>query len=228
VNPTNAHDLAWSDILAAILYFFVRENQSAEALVARALDLCEKHGFPNDAAISQVFLGHARAQLGRDVDGIALIRQGMDARVRVGNRSGVPLDIAWLAAAQLRAGAIAGALESIEQALNFNPEETVYHPEVLRIRGEIHLKNGDQELAETDFCNSIAMARSMGAKAWELRTTMSLARLLRNTGRCEEARTILAEIYNWFTEGFDTADLKDAKALLEELDYAANGIVASH
>ena len=61
------------------------------------------------------------------------------------------------------------------------------------------------------------MARSMGAKAWELRTTMSLARLLRDTGRREEACTMLADIYNWFTEGFDTADLKDAKALLEEI-----------
>jgi predicted ATPase len=57
----------------------------------------------------------------------------------------------------------------------------------------------------------------MSAKAWELRTTMSLARLLCDTGRRDEARTMLADIYNWFTEGFDTADLKDAKALLEEL-----------
>ena len=76
---------------------------------------------------------------------------------------------------------------------------------------------GQTELAEADFRDSIAMARTMGAKAWELRATMSLARLLRDTGRREEARTMLAEIYNWFTEGFDTADLKDAKDLLEEL-----------
>jgi predicted ATPase len=61
------------------------------------------------------------------------------------------------------------------------------------------------------------MARSMGAKAWELRTTMSLAQLLASKGRREEARAMLAEIYNWFTEGFDTADLKDARALLDEL-----------
>ena len=61
------------------------------------------------------------------------------------------------------------------------------------------------------------MARGMGAKAWELRTTMSLARLFDSDGRRAEARTMLAEIYNWFSEGFDTADLKDAKALLDEL-----------
>ena len=61
------------------------------------------------------------------------------------------------------------------------------------------------------------MARSMGAKAWELRTTMSLARLLASHGRRDEARAMLTKIYNWFTEGFDTADLKEAKALLDEL-----------
>ena len=63
----------------------------------------------------------------------------------------------------------------------------------------------------------IALSRSMGAKVWELRATMSLAHLLALEGRRDEARAMLAEIYNWFTEGFDTADLKDAKALLEEL-----------
>ena len=61
------------------------------------------------------------------------------------------------------------------------------------------------------------LAQKIGAKAYELRATMTLARLLRDTGRCDEARITLAKIYNWFTEGFDTADLKDAKALLDEL-----------
>jgi predicted ATPase len=74
------------------------------------------------------------------------------------------------------------------------------------------------QLAEADIRDSIAMTRSMSAKAWELRTTMSLARLFDNQGRRDEARTMLADIYNWFTEGFDTADLKDAKSLLEELN----------
>ena len=67
------------------------------------------------------------------------------------------------------------------------------------------------------FRDAIEVARRQSAKSWELRATMSLARLLRDTGRRDEARTMLADIYNWFTEGFDTADLKDAKALLDEL-----------
>jgi predicted ATPase len=73
------------------------------------------------------------------------------------------------------------------------------------------------EIATADFREAIAMARSMGAKAWELRATMSLALLLAKQGRRDEARAMLAEIYGWFTEGFDTADLKDAKSLLDEL-----------
>ena len=125
--------------------------------------------------------------------------------------------ITSLADAQLCAGAIGDALETVEEALNFNPEDAVWRPETLRIRGELRLKQGDLQLAEADFHDSLAMARSMGAKAWELRTTMSLARLLDNNGRRDEARTMLAAIYGWFTEGFDTADLKDAKALLDEL-----------
>jgi len=72
-------------------------------------------------------------------------------------------------------------------------------------------------LAEAEFRDAIALAQKLGAKAWELRATMSLARLLCDTGRHDEAHLMLADIYNWFTEGFDTADLKEAKALLDEL-----------
>jgi len=88
----------------------------------------------------------------------------------------------------------------------------------LSFRGDLRLKIGQAEPAEADFREAIALAQNMRAKAWELRATISLARLLAKQGRRDEARTMLAEIYGWFTEGFDTADLKDAKALLEELN----------
>jgi predicted ATPase len=79
------------------------------------------------------------------------------------------------------------------------------------------LKQGRTELAEADFREAIELAQKIGAKAWELRATMNLARLLAKQGRRDEAHAMLSEIYGWFTEGFDTADLKDAKALLDEL-----------
>ena len=128
---------------------------------------------------------------------------------------------AWtgaLAEAQAAAGAVDDALATVEQALQANPDELSSRPENLRRRGALHLTQGQTELAEADFREAIALARRMGAKAWELRATMSLARLLDQQGHRDEARTMLADIYNRFTEGFDTVDLKEAKALLEELE----------
>jgi hypothetical protein len=124
---------------------------------------------------------------------------------------------------QAAAGAINDALVSVERALQTNPEELVYQPLALTLRGEMRLRSEvmagkpQSRLAEQDFRESIDLAQTMSAKSWELRATTSLARLLDRQGRREEARAILAEIYNWFTEGFDTADLKDAKALLNEM-----------
>jgi predicted ATPase len=93
------------------------------------------------------------------------------------------------------------------------------HAEFHRLRGELMLIKdpGSEHQAERSFREAIEIAREQAARLYELRATMSLARLLRDTGRRDEARTRLADIYNWFTEGFDTADLKDAKALLEKL-----------
>jgi predicted ATPase len=87
-------------------------------------------------------------------------------------------------------------------------------------RGDLRLKLGQSEPAEADFREAIALAQKMNAKAWELRSTISIARLLDKQGKRDTARAMLAEIYNWFTEGFDTVDLKEAKALLDERDEA--------
>jgi predicted ATPase len=85
------------------------------------------------------------------------------------------------------------------------------------MRGELRRLVGQSEEAEADFRAAIALAQKISAKAWELRATTSLARTVGEVGRRDEVRAMLAEIHNWFTEGFDTADLKDAKVLLEEL-----------
>ena len=91
--------------------------------------------------------------------------------------------------------------------------------ELYRLKGEAILGRGPSAEAEAEACfgKAIEIARKQSAKWWELRATVSLARLMRDTGRRNEARAVLADIYNWFTEGFDTADLKEAKGLLEEL-----------
>jgi predicted ATPase len=118
------------------------------------------------------------------------------------------------------AGDIDGALASLEQPLRANSSTTRHG--ALWLRGVLRLIQGQTELAEADFREAIALAQKMGAKTLELGTTTSLARLLKDHDRRDEARSMLAEIYGWFSEGFDTADLKDAKALLEDLAGPAN------
>ena len=95
-----------------------------------------------------------------------------------------------------------------------------------RLRGELLLRQTDSNAAEAQKCfeRAIEIARKQSAKSFELRATVSLARLFRDIGRRDEARTMLADIYGWFTEGFDTADLKDAKAMLDELSYKPDAL----
>jgi len=211
------YDVAHAGYHSACLHLYLREYNEAEELAARSVQLSETLDFPQIAAQSRCALGHARAHLGKVTEGVALIRDGIAGMGEVGSRSRIGYRIAALAEAQALQGAFAEALETIQRALEANPHELISRPETKRIRGELRLKLGQNELAETDFHDSIALAQSMSAKAWELRTSMSLARLLRDTNRRDEAHAMLKEIYNWFTEGFDTADLIDAKNLLDEL-----------
>jgi tetratricopeptide (TPR) repeat protein len=216
-NGNNPYEVAFSKYLAAMLRVYMREYEPAEALAERALELSEKHQFKTVAAYSLWALGQARAQLGRATQSIALIRQGLAGLGEIGTRLGISLLTASLAEAQESGGAIVEALETVEQALQVNPDLLAPRPEMLRLRGDLRLKLGQTELAEADFREAITLAQRMSAKTLELRATMSLARPLARVGRREEARTMLTEIYGWFTEGFDTADLKDAKSLLDEL-----------
>jgi tetratricopeptide (TPR) repeat protein len=217
-NEDNPYDVAFSAYFQAALKNALREYDQAEVLAEQALGLSEKYQFPDLAALSRCLLGHVRAHMGRATEGIGLIRRGGVDLVKVGARLGAAgLFPTHLAVAFEREGSIGEALETIEHALQGSSEVLNYRPESLRIRGSLRLKQGGATQAETDFRDAVTLAKKMGAKAWELRATTSLARLLRDSGRRDEARAVLAAIYDWFAEGFDTADLKDAKALLDEL-----------
>jgi tetratricopeptide (TPR) repeat protein len=217
-NESNPYEVAFSARFAAELRSSMREYEQAEALAARALELSEKHQFVSLVVGCRLVIGRARAQLGRSTEDIGLIRQGIAGMAEIGERLGIAAWMTALAEALQRAGAVVEALETIEQAFQASSELAVFRPEMLRRRGELRLKQGQTELAEADFREAIELAHSMGAKVLELRATISLARQLEKQGERDEARMMLAEIYNWFTEGFDTADLKDAKVLLDELN----------
>jgi len=215
---SDPYELAVVQHMAAQLYLCLREPSLAETFAKQSLALSDEHGFTLYKCFSPICLGRAYQHLGREAEGIALIRQGLEMMVELGARRGICRYLTYLAEAQAVGGMVSAALETVEEAIRANPQELAHRPETLRVRGDLHLRNGEGQSAESDYLDSISLAKKMSAKMWELRAVTSLARLLRDTNRRHEARSMLYGIYNWFTEGFDTADLKDAKALLDELD----------
>ena len=147
--------------------------------------------------------GWAQAQLGHPDEGASLIGEALAANRVNGNLIAVPAFLTWLAEAQALSGALAESLRTLDEALTINPPERFYRPETIRVRGDIRRRQGEDEPAEADFRNAIALAREMSAKSWELRTAASLARLWRDQGKRFAARDLLAPVYGWFTEGFD-------------------------
>src|SRR6202035_1236854 len=127
--------------------------------------------------------------------------------------------VALLARAYEIAGQIDEAVTLLDDALQIAQRtgERWLEAELYRHKGQLLLRQGHSEVAEELYHKALSIAEEQGAKLWELRAAVSLARLHRDQGRCTEARDLLAPVYGWFTEGFDTPDLKDANALLDEL-----------
>jgi class 3 adenylate cyclase len=210
-------ELAYAQHIAAMLQLFLRDFAQAKSAAAESIALSDEHGFRQYSAGSRVFLGLAEVALGNLRDGMPNVYLGLKGLSESGAGIMMSLYLCWVAIAESLEGRMPQALERIETALQANPLELTWRPEVIRVRGELRRLVGQSEEAEADFRAAIALAQKISAKAWELRATTSLARTVAEAGRSDEGRAILAEIYNWFTEGFDTADLKDAKVLLEEL-----------
>ncbi len=152
-------------------------------------------------------------------EGIAQMRQGLDDWRSMGMEVAVPIFLSWMAEAYGKAGRAEKGLALTEEALDLveRTEERVWEAEAHRVKGELLQSSGRISEAEACFRQAIEVARRQEAKSWELRATLSLSRLLQKEGRSGEARQLLSEIYGWFTEGFGTPDLQDAKALLDAL-----------
>lgn len=165
--------------------------------------------------------GHILALTGDPSDAVRTITSGISPFRSTGATIFLPLFLSNLARAYADVGQFTEAWRCIGEAISLTDatKERWCEAEVYRIAGEIALKpqNPDVEKAETYFNRALDVARSQKAKSWELRGAMSLARLWRSEGKVQQARELLAPIYGWFTEGFDTRDLKEAKALLDEL-----------
>jgi predicted ATPase len=167
------------------------------------------------------YRGYVRAMQGQGEAGLAQMRQGLAGIVATGMELGQAVLLPVLAEVAGSIGQVAEGLRLLAQALPLleASERGDTLAEVYRLQGALLLQQAtpDASQAEARFQQALALARRQQAKSWELRAAMSLSRLWQRQGKRDDARALLAPIYGWFTEGFDTADLQDAKALLEEL-----------
>jgi predicted ATPase len=201
---------------------FRREARLAQECAEATLVLCAERGIgPQFAAATKALRGWAVAHQGQIDEGIMDIQEGLQSLRATGTEQRKSYLLALLAEAYGKAEQsdrglieLAEALESVEQS-----GERTWESELHRLKGELLLSRStdNQEQAETCFNQAIAVAQRQSAKSLELRAAMSFARLLQAQGKSKEARELVQPIYGWFTEGFDTADLKDAKALIDQL-----------
>ena len=217
---SHPHSAAAADLYLATVRLLRREFDEALKVSEQQFALGSEYGLADVLAAAIGIRGTVLASRGHE-EGIPLIEQ----RVASGRKTGLkmlrPQELCWLAEAYIAFNQFDKASEPLDEALTIAESDGAryWEAETHCLRGELLLrKSGSNRVeAETCFERATEVARQQGTRWWELRATVSLARLLASQGRREEARVMLSEIYNWFTEGFDTADLKDAKALLEEL-----------
>jgi len=215
---TLAHALYWAGTAAV----FARDVATVYARSSDCVTLASEQGFAQWAAWGQSLQGWAGAQQGEATTGIARIRDGLASAAAAGTRLLIPFHLALLAEALALAGKIEEGLAALDDALAkaAASSERAWDAEIHRLCGELtgRLPYPDPAKVEESFRTALAIAREQGTRGYELRAATSLARLWAEQGRQGEARDLLAPVYDWFTEGFDTADLKEAKALLEELE----------
>jgi predicted ATPase len=191
-------------------------EQRAPALAA----LAAEHGFALWQAAGMAFDGWLLAERGRAAEGIARIEDGLVAYRATGAALFVPYFLALVGTTHGAAGRAAVGRHLLAEALDRvqRTGERWFEAELHRLQGELLRPTGaDRAMAECCFQRAMALARAQNAKLWELRAATSLARLWAEQSRRTEARDLLAPIYGWFTEGFDTPDLIETKALLDAL-----------
>jgi predicted ATPase len=209
---------------AGVFHQFRREVRATQERAEAAFSLAMAQGFPSWMAQGAILRGWALAQLGQTQEGITQITQGLMTYRATGAEVLRPYLLALLAEAHGVLGEPEAGLTVLTEALALvdTTGERWYEPELYRLKGELLLQQASDNQAEAEHCfhQAIEIARSQQAKSFELRTAISLARLWQQQGKRQEAHDLLAPVYSWFPEGFDTADLQEAKALLDALTYS--------
>jgi predicted ATPase len=213
--PTLAVILVYSTTVLSLIGDGPALDEAAGELVATATE----QGFPFYGALGTICRGWVKAKDAQVIEGISLLRHGLSAFSATGAQTWVPYLIALLARACEIAGQVEESLTLLKDAIQIAERtgERWFAAELYRHNGQLMLRQRHAEAAEELYRKALSIAREQGAKLWELRAAVALARLWRDQGRRGEARDLLAPVYGWFTEGFDTPDLKEAKALCKEL-----------
>jgi predicted ATPase len=203
------------------LTYVQRGNYAAAgALTNELISLAEEKDALFWKAAGMIFQGGLFVLTGKAADAVEMITSGIIAWRSTGATAGMPSILSNLARAYGELGQLDDAWRCIGEAITEveTTKATIYEAQVYRTAGEIALMSPEPDAtkAEAYFERALTAARQQQAKSWELRAAMSLARLWRDQGKVQQARELLAPVYSWFTEGFETRDLKDAKALLEE------------
>jgi predicted ATPase len=226
---THPYTLARTLYLDTILCQWRRDAQAVRDQADAAITVATAEGFALMQAAGPIMRGWAIVMQEHSTEGLVQIRPGLDTYRLIGAEFQWPHLLALLAEASGLLGQPEGGLAALEEALTLVEQtgERYYEAELHRQQGELlllraarsHPAPGSQEQHEAEACfqHALDVARQQQAKSLELRAALSLARLWQRQGKCAEAYDLLAPVYGWFSEGFDTADLIDAKALLDEL-----------
>ena len=206
----------------AALHQFRREGRAVQERAEAAISLTKEQGFPFWLAVGSLLRGWALVHQGQVEEGIGQMQQGLRAHHATSVEQMRPYWLALLADAYGSMGQPEAGLAVLVEALTLaeTTGERWCAPELYRLKGALLLQQSSDHQAEAETCfhHAISIAQSQQAKSWELRAATSLARLWQQQGKRAEAHALLAPVYGWFTEGFDTADLQEAKVLLEELE----------
>jgi predicted ATPase len=218
---SHPYNLARALHYAATLYGLRREWSTAQEHAAASLALSTEQGFVQWVGLAMLSQGRARTVQGQGEAGIAEMRQGLALHQATGAVHGRSASLIRLAEAYGGMGQVEEGLGLLAEALAHvdTTGERYWEAELYRLKGELLLRQATPDTLQAAACfqESLVVARRQQAKSWELRATMSLSRLWQQQGKQAEAHELLAPSYGWFTEGVDTADLQEAKALLEEL-----------
>src|SRR5207237_2060624 len=203
-----------------LLLSLVGDDAALDARADELIAVAAEQDFPLWGAQGTIYQGWVKVKNGDLAEGISLLRLGSNAYHATGAEAWTPYYAALLARTCEIAGKIEESLTLLGKALQIvkRTGERWFAAELNRYKGQLLLRQGHSEAAEELYRKSLSIAVEQEAKLWELRAAASLARLRRDQGHRGEARDLLAPVYGWFTEGFDTPDLKEAKALLDELN----------